>query len=114
MNGSYDFDFAAKAISYSPMENLFNTSSAASSLFQVQRPNLKLCEQNFWFHSTRLANLASSFIEITDIDFFEKGLLGWFRNYFTSYFDEDVTCTWKMHCDWVEYNCKNLILNLPT
>ena len=114
MNGSYDFDFAAKAVGYSPMENLFNTRSAASSLFQVQRPNLKLCEQNFWFHSTRLANFASSFIEIRDFDFFKKGLLGLFRNYFTSYFDEDVTCTWKMHCDCVERNCKKLIGNLPT
>ena len=114
MNGSYDFSFAAKAVGYSPMENLFNTRSAASSLFQVQRPNLKLCEQNFWFHSTRLANFASSFIEIRDFDFFKKGLLGLFRNYFTSYFDEDVTCTWKMHCDCVECNCKKLIGKLPT
>ena len=76
MNGSYDFDFAAKAVGYSSSENLFNTGSAASSLFQVQRLNLKLCEQNFWFQSTRLANLASSFIEITVIDSFKKGLLG--------------------------------------
>ena len=34
----------------------------SSSLFQVQRPKLKLCEQNFWFRSTRLANLAPQVI----------------------------------------------------
>ena len=47
MNGSYDFYFAAKAVSFSPRQNLFNSRYAASSLFQVQRTKLKLCEQNF-------------------------------------------------------------------
>ena len=65
----------SKAVNYSPMENLFNTRSAASSLFQVQRPKLKLCEQNFWFRSTRLANLAPSYVDITDIGSLKKGLL---------------------------------------
>ena len=114
MNGSHYFDFAAKAISYSPTQNLFNLRSIASSLFQVQRPKLKLCEQNFWFRSTRPANLAPSPVDITDIGSLKKGLLRWFWNYFTLYFDDDVTGTWKMHCDCVQYNCRKLIRNLPT
>ena len=113
MNGSYDIDFTAKAVSYSPMENLFNTRSAASSLFQVHCPKLKLCVQNFWFRSTRLANLAPSYVDITDIGSLKKGLLRWFGNYFILCFEEDVTCTWQMHCECVQYNCRNLIRNLP-
>ena len=82
MNGSYDFDFTAKAVSFSHTKKiLFNTSSADSSLFLVQRLKLKLCEQNFWFRSTRLANLAPSHVDITDIGSRKKGLR-WYWNYF--------------------------------
>ena len=49
-----------------PWTIFFNRSYAASTLFQVQRPKLKLCEQNFWFRSTRIANLAPSYVDITD------------------------------------------------
>ena len=113
MNGSYDFDFAAKAVSYSPMENRSNTRSA-SNLFQVQRPKLKLCEQNFWFRSIRLANLAPSYVDITAIGSLKKGLLRWFWNYFTIHFDEDFTYTWELHYDCVQDNCRNSIRNIPT
>ena len=61
-----------------PWTIFFNTSYAASTLFQVQRPKLKLCEQNFWFRPTRIANLAPSYVDITDFGsrkaFFESGL----------------------------------------
>ena len=111
MNGSYDFDFAAKALSYSPMENRSNTTSA-SNLFQVQCPKLKICEQNFWFRLTRLANLAPSYVDNTAIGSLNKRLLRW--NYFTIYFDEDFTCTWELHYACVQDNCRSSIRNIPT
>ena len=35
----------------------------------------RICEQKFWFRSTRLANLAPSYLDITDISLLTKGLL---------------------------------------
>ena len=101
-NNHYDFNFSDR---FPPKSDLANT---RSRLFECTRPAKFVCENKFWFHAKRLANLVSQKVDFTNTIGLKGRLLQWMWEHFEKRFDDSNPCSWKILCDCTRNNCRKM------
>ena len=71
LNNHYDFNFSDR---FPPKNDLVKT---RSRLFDCTRPAKIVCEEKYWFHAKRLANLVPQKVDFTNTIGLKGRLLQW-------------------------------------
>ena len=96
LNGKYEVE-SLQVPSYSILHRKI--------VFQIKRPKKKTAEDNFFYHTCRLANVVN--VDLRETDGLKKKLLRIFWTNFNS-FDERNNCTWRLACDCTLKNCRDI------
>ena len=75
------------------------------TVFQIKRPKNKTAEDNFFYHTCRLANVVN--VDLRETDGLKKKLL---RKVWTNFnsFDERNNCSWRLACDCTLNNSRDI------
>ena len=107
MSDKYDFCWDGRL----SFRNSVGTRSASTVLVDIERSRTAKSRQNFWWRSSRLANLLPSSLDMFDRVGLKKRLTTFYQQYFTREYDETRPCTWKVQCLCV--NCSSTTIQLP-
>ena len=108
INGFYNCKYNLFIICKDHDDSALPTRSASLLLFRVRRPTTKIAAQNFWYQSTRLANLLYPNMDVTSYPGLKQPLLKYAWSFFKTFYNDNIICSWRLHCDCIR-NCRNVI-----
>ena len=88
LNGKYDFKW----------DKYLTFSSGRHKLFDVKHVNYQKSRHNFWYRTSRLANILHASENVLDFNGLQKRLLKYYWNFFMNNYNELNSCSWRLLC----------------